>query len=642
MSDVLVIGAGGHCKVVVRALQELGHTVVAILDDDPHLHGETLLGIPIAGPVALADDYRHLPAVLAIGDNGIRQALAERLDLEWMTVVHPQADVDKTATLGPGTVVFSGAVIQAETVVGSHAIINTRSSVDHDCQLGDFVHVAPGAHLAGSVSVGEGAMLGIGSSVIQGKQIGAWTTVGAGAAVVSDLPAHVIAVGVPARPGPANPPGENSGNHDSPEDGGLPETTPKDDLAALPETLEEAASKEQAIDRPARVYLSPPHMSPRERELLIEAFDSNWIAPLGPHVDAFELEFANRVGAQHAVALSSGTAALHLSLIMAGVGQGDEVFTSTLTFAATANAITYVGAKPVFIDSDMANWNMDPELLGEALEASAKRGKLPQAVITVDLYGQCADYERIAKLCQFYDVPLIEDAAEALGATYRGQSAGTFGEFGVFSFNGNKIITTSGGGMLVTDRQDLAEKARFLATQARDPAPHYQHSEIGYNYRMSNLLAAVGRGQLAELGSRVEQRRANFEYYREALAEVPGIQFMPEIAGGRSTRWLTCIVIDADEFGATAEDVRLAHERENIESRPLWKPMHLQPVFADCPMIGGRVAERLFERGLCLPSGSSLTASDRQRVVEVLLSVHQRSAVTDAGEVARGVSVEAP
>ena len=389
-----------------------------------------------------------------------------------------------------------------------------------------------------------------------------------------------------------------------------------------------AIQRSEPEPQPVRqVFLSPPHMSPRERELLLDAFDSNWIAPLGPHVDEFEREFANKIGTAHAVALSSGTAALHLSMLLAGVGQGDEVLTSSLTFAATANAITYVGAQPVFIDSDRESWNMDPELLGEELEANAKRGKLPKAVVAVDLYGQCADYDRIVKICQFYDVLLIEDAAEALGATYNGASAGTFGTLGVFSFNGNKIITTSGGGMLVTDRKDWAEKARFLATQARDPVPHYQHSEIGYNYGMSNLLAAVGRGQLSVLDTRVDQRRANFDYYRQALADLPGISFMAEISGGRSTRWLTCITVDPDRFGATADDIRLAHERQSIESRPLWKPMHLQPVFADCRIRGGAVAENLFNQGLCLPSGSNLSDNDRERVVDAVRSVCKRPTV---------------
>jgi len=369
-----------------------------------------------------------------------------------------------------------------------------------------------------------------------------------------------------------------------------------------------------------RVYLSPPHMSPRERELLLDAFDSNWVAPLGPHVDAFEQEFASKIGVEEAVALSSGTASLHLAMMLLGVGPGDEVLTSTFTFAATANAITYVGATPVFIDSDWKSWNMDAELLAAELRARSRRNRLPKAVVVVDLYGQCADYGPICDLCARYDVPIVEDAAEALGAAYGGRPAGTFGAIGVFSFNGNKIITTSGGGMLVCERKDMAQRARFLATQARDPAPHYQHSEIGYNYRMSNLLAAIGRGQLGVLEERVEARRANFEFYRNALNDLPGISFMPEHALAQSTRWLTCILVDPHAFGAAREDIRARLDAENIESRPTWKPMHLQPVFSRCPVRGGAVAKAIFEQGLCLPSGSNLTEEDRRRVVDGILA----------------------
>lgn len=373
-----------------------------------------------------------------------------------------------------------------------------------------------------------------------------------------------------------------------------------------------------------RIYLSPPHMSEQERELLLEAFDSNWIAPLGPQVEAFEREFAEKIGAPEAVALSCGTAALHLSMILLGVGPGDEVLTSTLTFAATANAITYVGAQPVFIDSDRETWNMDPDLLAEELEACRRRGKLPKAVVVVDLYGQCADYERILKVCAAHDVPVVEDAAEALGATYQGQAAGNFGVLGCFSFNGNKIITTSGGGMLVSPRIDWCAKARFLATQARDPAPHYEHSQIGYNYRMSNLLAAVGRGQLRALDLRVRQRRANFEFYRRTLSHLPGIDFMPEGPKGTATRWLTCITVDSAAFGTDREELRLALERCNIEARPVWKPMHLQPAFAGCRVCGGGASEHLFTCGLCLPSGSSLTDADRLRIAEVIHAIARR------------------
>lgn len=375
----------------------------------------------------------------------------------------------------------------------------------------------------------------------------------------------------------------------------------------------------------SRIYLSPPHMGEKERELLLDAFDSNWIAPLGPHVDAFEREFGEKVGGAHAAALSSGTAGLHLALVLLGVSRGDEVMVSSLTFSATANAVTYMGAVPVFIDSDRTSWNIDPGLLAQELDACGRRGKLPKAVIAVDLYGQCADYDPILEACARFGVPVIEDAAEALGATYEGMPAGSFGKAAIFSFNGNKILTTSGGGMLVSGDAKLIGKARFLATQARDPAPHYQHSEIGYNYRMSNLLAAVGRGQLTQLEDRIARRRNNFEYYRKALADLPGMEFMPEAPYGRCTRWLTCLTIDPAAFGATREDVRLALEAEDIEARPVWKPMHLQPVFKDCRVRGGGVSEEIFDKGLCLPSGSSLTEGDLERIVGIVRRICPRS-----------------
>ncbi|HVF10864.1 MAG TPA: aminotransferase class I/II-fold pyridoxal phosphate-dependent enzyme [Abditibacteriaceae bacterium] len=359
-------------------------------------------------------------------------------------------------------------------------------------------------------------------------------------------------------------------------------------------------------------------MSGHELELVQEAFASNWIAPLGPHVDAFEQELADYVGVSHAAALSSGTAAIHLALRLLQVQPGDAVLCSSLTFSASANPIVYEGAEPIFIDSERRTWNMDPALLREELSECARRGKLPKAVISVDLYGQCADYDPILEACNAYDVPLIEDAAEALGASYKNKKAGAFGQFGVFSFNGNKIITTSGGGMLVSEDAKLIRRARFLATQARDPAPHFQHSQIGYNYRLSNVLAAIGRGQLQVLPERIAARRRNFTIYKESLSALPGISFMPVCEGGEPNYWLTCILVDSEAFGATREDIRLALEHENIEARPVWKPMHLQPVFAGCRMRGGAVAESIFERGLCLPSGSNLSEQDIQRVIAIL------------------------
>jgi pyridoxal phosphate-dependent aminotransferase EpsN len=376
------------------------------------------------------------------------------------------------------------------------------------------------------------------------------------------------------------------------------------------------------------ILLSTPHLGECELEFIKEAFDTNWIAPVGPHVDAFEQEFCQIVGAPHAAAVNCGTAALHLALRLVGVESGDEVFCSTLTFIATAAPIIYLGAKPVFIDSDRMTWNMEPNLLQEALERRARLGKLPKAVVLVHLYGQSADLAPILEACDRYEVPLIEDAAESLGATYKGRATGTFGRIGVYSFNGNKIITTSGGGMLVSSDPELIAKARFLATQARDRAPHYQHSEIGYNYRLSNVLAGIGRGQLQVLSERVAARRHNFEIYQQGLGELPGIEFMPESPFGRATRWLTCLTIDPAAFGADREQVRLALAEQQIEARPVWKPMHLQPVFVDCERFGGAIAEDLFERGLCLPSGSNLTMGDLERVIGAFRSCykHERSA----------------
>jgi dTDP-4-amino-4,6-dideoxygalactose transaminase len=368
----------------------------------------------------------------------------------------------------------------------------------------------------------------------------------------------------------------------------------------------------------ARIFLSPPDLGRDERELLTDALDSNWVSPVGPHVDGFEHELADYVGLGHAAALSSGTAALHLAMIVLGIGPGHEVLVPSMTFAATANAVVYAGATPVFVDSESATWCIDPDLVAATLEARAAAGRLPGALIAVDIYGQCADYRRLVDVCDHYDVPLIEDAAEALGASYDDRPAGSFGLLSVFSFNGNKIITTSGGGMLLSDRADLIERARFLATQARDPAPHYEHSTIGYNYRLSNLLAAVGRGQLRHLDEKVARRREINRRYRNALAELPGVGFMPNAPEGRPTNWLTVLQLDPAVAGATPTELREALEHHDIEARPAWKPMHLQPVFASSEHIGGQVAAQIFDRGLCLPSGSGLSDADQDRVIAVV------------------------
>lgn len=364
-------------------------------------------------------------------------------------------------------------------------------------------------------------------------------------------------------------------------------------------------------------------MGTEELERVKEAFADNWIAPLGPHVDGFERDLAQKTGVAHAAALSSGTAAIHLALVLLDVGPGDDVVCQSMTFSASANPIAYLGATPVFVDSESTTWNMDPNALRACLVDRKAKGKSVKAVIPVHLYGMPAQMDELREVCAEFDVPIIEDAAEALGATYKGRACGSFGRFGILSFNGNKIITTSGGGALISDDADAISRARYLATQARDPAPHYQHSAIGYNYRMSNVLAGIGRGQMQVLDERVEQRRANHDryraYFRSWNANGNDIRFQEESEGSYSNRWLTTILVDpATNHGLTRETIRLALNAENIESRPLWKPMHLQPIFQSAPFYGDGTSERLFDHGLCLPSGSNLTGSDFDRIFELL------------------------
>ncbi|MCX7620328.1 MAG: aminotransferase class I/II-fold pyridoxal phosphate-dependent enzyme [Acidimicrobiales bacterium] len=371
-----------------------------------------------------------------------------------------------------------------------------------------------------------------------------------------------------------------------------------------------------------RIYLSPPDVGERERELLLDAFDSGWIAPLGPHVDEFEREFAARLGLSDAVALASGTAGLHLALLVLGIGPGDDVVLPSLTFAATANAVRYVGARPCFVDSTPVSWNIDPDLVAEELDERARSGRPARAVIAVDLYGQCANYDRLEALCAEHGIPLIADAAESLGATYRDKPAGSFGTVAVFSFNGNKIMTTSGGGMLVSNDSRLTARARHLATQAREPALHYEHRDVGYNYRLSNLLAALGRAQLESLDHKIARRRTIHERYREAFSDLDDVAFMPIDPNGTPNWWLTVLTID-EATGIRPDDLCRSLDAADIEARPAWKPMHLQPAFRDFPMRDGRIAEAVFRTGVCLPSGSNLTDSDQDRVIDVVRAALQ-------------------
>ena len=365
-----------------------------------------------------------------------------------------------------------------------------------------------------------------------------------------------------------------------------------------------------------RIYLSPPDISTRDHATVDAVLTSNWVAPVGPDLEAFESAVAELAERQYAVALNSGTAALHLALQLLNVQPGDSVICPTLTFAASANPICYCGADPIFVDSEPRTWNMDPVLLELELGERAASGELPKAVIVVHLYGQCADMDPILAVCERYGIPVVEDAAEALGASYKGRPAGGMGAFSFFSFNGNKIITTSGGGMLLADKGSWIDRARFLATQAREPVAHYEHRELGYNYRLSNVLAGLGLSQLDDLSRRIAAKRAHFEAYRAALGELPGVRFMPIEYPDAANYWLTCMTIDPVDGGSSRDAVIAALEAADVEARPLWKPLHMQPVFQDCASIGGECAEGLFATGLCLPSGSALSEADRSKVIE--------------------------
>ncbi len=606
-SLILVLGAGGHGKVVADALSLImPGKPDGFVDWNPALVGSRVLKYQVLGDqdwLWAEASIRPIAIALGIGNETTRQRLMEKClaqGIRILTVVHPTACVASSATIGNGSVVLAHAVLNAASRIGKGSIVNTAAIVEHDVEVGDFSHLAPNSVTGGGVRIGCSSLIGLGAQILPRVVVGDRTIVGAGAVVRQDLATDVVAAGTPARILRMRNEVSQDVDHC---------------LVSLPDPS-------PTVDD--RIYLSPPHMTGQEQHFVLDAIATNWVAPVGPHVDLFEAEFAQKIGLKHAVAVSSGTAAMHLATRYLDLEPGDEVFCSTATFAASVNPVLYERGNPVFIDSDPATWNIDCNLLKEELDRCARRGRVPRAVIAVDLYGQCADWDALQKICDSFEVPLIEDAAEALGATYSGKPAGSFGWANVFSFNGNKIITTSGGGMLGTNDSALAVAARRLATQARDPAPHYEHSAVGYNYRLSNLLAGVGRAQLGALEQRVAARRSTFDFYRAVLGDEPGISFMPEAPYGSCSRWLTCVLVDPDRFGATREDIRIHLEANNIETRPLWKPMHLQPVFKGCRHVGGRVAERLFTQGLCLPSGSSLTPRDLDRIVSAFSTVRRR------------------
>ena len=601
---IVIMGAGGHGRSVADALElQMPGRLIGFIDDDESLIGSNVVGFPVMGNQSwLWERAATQPVTVAIGLGSIsaRAEFYEKCEsygIHLTSVIHPTAIIAKSAYLGRGVVVFAQVKVNANAHIGRGAIVGTSVTIEHDVEVGHFTLIGPNVVTGGAVKIGDHSTIGLGSHLLPGVHVGRKSVIGAGAMVTRNVPDDVVAFGIPAR--------------------FVRQVT----CDRRDESFDDLSTK---TARKERIYLSPPHMSGHEQELITDAIASNWVAPIGPHIDRFETEFASVIGLKHAVAVSSGTAAMHLAIRNLHLEPGDEVFCSTSTFAASVTPVIYERGIPVFIDSAPETWNIDCNLLEEELKRASKRGRLPRAVIAVDLYGQCADWNVLRELCDSYGIPLIEDAAESLGATYRGKPAGSFGWANIFSFNGNKIITTSGGGMLATNDSKLAAAAKHLATQARDPAPHYEHSVIGYNYRMSNVLAAIGRAQLNVLKDRVAARRAVFDFYQAKLRDEPGIEFMPEAPYGQSTRWLTCILIDPSIFGANCEDVRRHLETFNIESRPAWKPMHLQPVFSQYRTVGGRVAETFFRNGLCLPSGSSLTITEMNRVVSAVLSVPRK------------------
>ncbi|MDX1699037.1 MAG: NeuD/PglB/VioB family sugar acetyltransferase [Melioribacteraceae bacterium] len=583
---IVIIGDSGHAKVIADCVHSNSmDSVIAVLDD---LYEEPFDENGIQkGPINMVYDLlkqKDVRIIVAIGSNKIRKKIVEKLDLSnesYGIIVHESAIVSPSASIDVGTVVMPLVVINADATIGKHAILNSKSVVEHNCLVSDYTHISPGAVLTGGVKVGVGTQIGAGSSVIPLMEIGGWSLVGAGSVVISNLESNIIAVGVPAK-----------------------------------------IIKREGLQIAERIYLSSPHMSGNEKKYINEAFETNWIAPLGPNVDQFEQEIAAYVGIKGAAAVSSGTAAIHLALKLLEVGSGDFVFCSSLTFIASAYPIKYANATPVFIDAEPDTWNMSPNALDRAFQDAKSKGQIPKAVIVVNLYGQSAKMDELMEICRRYQVPMIEDAAESLGSSYKGKKSGTFGDYGIYSFNGNKIITTSGGGMLVSNDEKVLNYARFLSTQARDAALHYQHSVIGYNYRMSNVLAGIGRAQLEVLDERVAARRAVYNRYVDALGEIDGVDFMKELEGTFSNRWLTALTLDPETIAVKSYDLINALAKENIEARPVWKPLHMQPVFEGCAFYthGEKdvISERLFARGLCLPSGSNLTFEQQGKVIKIL------------------------
>lgn len=570
MSKVLIYGSGGHSKVVSSAIATEEIVYIDDLKNGLTFNGQI---IETYSPEA------HLGAslIICVGDNYLRESIANRVEHRFTTIVANSALLDSSVVYGEGCQILHNAVIQSDTVLGRHTIVNTSAIVEHDCHVGNFTHIGPNSTICGGVEIGDSCLIGAGSVIIPGVTIGDGVIIAAGAVVTKDILSNTIFYGNSSRP---------------------IQTKGKD------------------------IYLSDAHLSGLELDYMHSAFVLNELGSKGSNIDCFQSELEEIVNTQHSAALNSGTAALHLALILLGVEQDDEVLCSTFTFCATANAIAYQKAIPIFIDSEPDTWNMCPKTLKLSIEDRIAKGKKPKAVIVVHLYGMPSKMDELMSVCQRFDIPIIEDSAEALGAMYKGQQMGTFGKFGVYSFNGNKIITTSGGGALVSNDKALIDQSIFLATQARDKAPHYEHSHIGYNYRMSNVVAGIGRGQLQVLNKHILLRRANNAWYQKILSRYEFIDVFKEPSDDYfSNHWLTCIIVHPSKTEVTAEKIRLALEEDHIECRPLWKPMHLQPVFKSFPKYLNGVSDNLFKNGLCLPSGSNLDAESKKRIEVALHKV---------------------
>lgn len=591
--NIAIVGAGGlgrETACCIRAINEVSPTwnLTGFFDDGLPAGTENEYG-RVLGTVEELNGWKEpLSVVIAIASPRVLRKISGLLDnpfLEFPNIIAPDARFyDRGGvTMGKGNLVSFGHVFSCHVNMGDFNLFSCGSLIGHDVTLGHWNVVANGCKVSGAVTLGDCNFLGAASVVLPCLTVKENVVLGANSTLVRDALEEGTYAGCPAV------------------------------LKKSPPPVPEGKSS---------IWLSLAQTGEAEERFVREAFESRWVTTVGPNVDAFERELEEYLGESHVVALGSGTSALHLGLVMLGVGPGDEVLCQSMTFAASANPVVYQGASPVFVDSEEKTWNMSPELLEEAIRDRIRRtGRTPRAIIPVDLYGMPADMEGIMEIAGKYGIPVLEDAAEALGSEYRGRKCGVFGTYGAFSFNGNKIITTSGGGALCCPDEASRNKVKFYATQARDQAPHYEHTHIGYNYRLSNVCAGIGRGQMLSLSAFLEKRRGIHETYRNLLSGVPGLSLL-ENPDPRyhSNHWLTCLLVNPDEAGFDREELRLALLKAGVESRPLWKPMHLQPVFRSCPFYGPGISGRLFDRGLCLPSGAGLDEADLDRVINVIIN----------------------